>query len=240
MDDRTINESTQLLALLRKSQSFAENLLRENEQLRINLAALEARCRGAEEERDRMRSRFADIDAESSHTVQHYQEMEEELNTLANLHVASWQIHSTLELKRIIDAAIEICINLVGAQAVTLYIHDEERRALVPLEAHGVALGGPIPVGEGPIGRAVASREVVVGDGGGGPVAVLPMIGPSLVVGVIAIHSLLPQKAALTDLDQQLFRLLSEQAATAFYSAFLAGVASRPMTEVEVRKCVGA
>ena len=45
-----------------------------------------------------------------------YVEIEEENNNLANLYVASYQLHSTLDSSEVLKVVLEIVINLIGAE----------------------------------------------------------------------------------------------------------------------------
>ena len=81
---------------------------------------------------------------------------------------------------------------------------------------------------EGPIGEAAAQGVPLVVDTAsahpGAPIACVPLLLGELVVGVIAIYALMPQKATFVPLDYELFSILSHHAAAVLT---LAGLSSR-------------
>ncbi len=106
----------------KKGAEFTEELLRENERLRkfgreletdnaalrTQLASDEAirdlfkRIDKLEREKRSLLSHITEAEAVSTRFTSRYSEMEDELATLANLYVASYQLHSTLNLRRVI------------------------------------------------------------------------------------------------------------------------------------------
>lgn len=224
----------QLLALLKRSQAFAENLLQENEQLRLKLAAVEERINAAEVERDGLRHRIGDIQTHSSTNAQRFQEIDEELNALANLHVATWQMHSTMDLREVVGIMVEICVNLIGADELVVYMQDETRGVLLPVIERATQGAPEISVGEGQIGGAVASGVVQAGWGRDPPV-VIPLRLADRILGAVVISTWLPQKTGLTGLDSQLFDLIGEQGATALYGSYLAGATVAELTGEKIR-----
>ena len=59
-------------------------------------------------------------------SLERYLEIEEENNNLANLYVASYQLHSTLDLDEVLKIIVEIVINLIGAEVFAIYLFDGE------------------------------------------------------------------------------------------------------------------
>jgi hypothetical protein len=93
-----------------------------------------------------------------------------------------------------------------------------------PKAHHKVALG------EGLIGRVVATGETYLAGDGAPPraaaleadlTACIPLKLGERVSGAIALFRLLPQKSGLGALDRELFELLATHAATALYSSGL-------------------
>lgn len=159
----------------------------------------------------------------------------EEEERLANLYVASTQLHGTLDLKEVVQVILEICLNLVGAARSVVYVHDEERSVLVPVAAYGGDLPeGELALGEGPVGEAVAGGRPRIDDDAS-PLALVPLTVSGRTVGAVVVHSLLPQKDRLSSLDHALFDMLSRQGAAALYGAYLAAAVSQKIRAGDVR-----
>jgi hypothetical protein len=227
------NKPPQLLALLKKSQAFAENMLQENEQLRLRLAATQERMQAAESERNGLRDRIDAVQYESNANLERFQEIDEELNTLANLHVATWQMHSSMRLSEVVNVMVEIGVNLIGANEIVVYLLDEERRRLLPVLERATEGATEIGLGEGLIGGAVEAGRVLV-EWGAVPPVILPLRYGTRPLGAVVIKSWLPQKTSVTNLDAQLFTLLCEQGATALFAAYLAGATEARMTSASI------
>jgi hypothetical protein len=233
------------LNLFKKGLKFTEELLAENEKLRFRVAALEAegetlKKQGAhgtgdahvealkrqltelEAERAALLQRYAEVETENRDYQARYAEIEEEHNNLANLYIASYQLHSTLSFQDVVQVVSEIVINLVGVSRFALYLCDAPTQTLHPifLEGHD---GPPKPVllGEGPIGRAVKERSRFVSDDGSEPLAVIPLATLEEIVGAIVVDKLLVQKNGFSAVDHELFTLLGAHAATALLSALI-------------------
>jgi hypothetical protein len=219
----------QLLALLKKSQAFAESLLKENEHLHLKLGSLEERVQA-----DGLRNRMEEVQLHSGANSRRFQEIDEELNALANLHVATWQLHSTMRLAEVVSVMVEICVNLVGADEVVIYLHDEASGALVPVSERMPAPAQEAKVGQGPIGEAVAKGKVSITPDRR-PCAVIPLRLGDRTLGAVVVHRLLSQKSGLNELDHQLFEVMSEQGSTAIYGAYLAGASSTRLSLEAIR-----
>lgn len=225
----------QLLALLKKSQAFAESLLRENEQLSLRIGALEERVEAAERERDGLRARMEEVQLRSTANSERFQAIDEELNALANLHVATWQLHSTMHLREVVAVLVEICVNLVGADDLVVYLHDESNGALMPAKERMPEAARSLTLGEGDVGRVVAEGKVRIARDAN-PCVVVPLRLGTRIFGAVVVYRLLPQKEDFTDLDHQLFDLIAEQGASAVYGAYLAGATSTKLTQEAIQK----
>ena len=105
----------EFLEIFRKGQEFTQGLLKENERLRYRIVQLEEAAKahisgsgdatGAYAEKLRLyenrlhelEDRLGQIEEENRDFAQRYIEVEDENNKLANLYVASFQLHSTLD-----------------------------------------------------------------------------------------------------------------------------------------------
>ena len=70
------------------------------------------------------------MEDENRQFAERYLEIEEENNNLANLYVASYQLHSTLDLDEVLKIILEIVINLIGAEVFAVYMLDRRGRTL--------------------------------------------------------------------------------------------------------------
>jgi GAF domain-containing protein len=101
-----------------------------------------------------------------------------------------------------------------------------------------VELSGPVPLGEGLIGRAAQTGEIYLASspaGARGPAAearltaCIPFKLGGRVVGALALFQLLPQKAGFEEIDREMFNLLATHAAMALHcSASSSQPAARP------------
>ena len=227
---------------IRRSVEFAQELLRENERLRGEIEAL--RREGAAPppaaapgdagsdrerliaERDQALGRLSAVEMENARLGDRYAELEQENDRLAHFHVASRQLHSTLEFGEVLKIVIEISINLIGAEVVVVYAIDDRSGELRPIAAEGRALEQlpAIPLDDSTVGRAVRQGEPVYGDeaaseDSGAPLVSVPMCVQDRKLGAIVIYRLLPQKQGFTALDRELFEMLGGHAAAAALAA---------------------
>jgi len=244
----------------KRGAEFTEELMRENEKLRFRVVQLEeerralassaqsphekpgagalrelvARIESLESERAALNKRYEGVARDSQDFSSRYHEIERENNNLANLYVAAYQLHSTMELRELTQIILEILLNFVGAKTFAIQLVDEDHGKLRTLAAEGIERarvpeGG---VGEGHVGEVIKSGHHYI-DGErlraradlahlDRPVIVVPLKIRDRVVGVLIIWDLLSQKTALADVDYELFNLLAAHAASALQGAWLA------------------
>jgi hypothetical protein len=220
----------------------SHEVLRANEALRALAASLEAEMNRLHEqaialrtenerhqkEQARLQVQLESTREESQRYSTRYTEIEQQSSNLANLYVASYRLHGTLDRQEVIDTIKEIIANLVGSEEAGLFELDPQRQALELVASFGIdpAECPPVSLGSGPIGRAAKTGEIFVADPAQPPVgpglesrltACIPLTLDGRVTGAIAIFKLLPQKAGIEDLDRELFELLATHAATALY-----------------------
>src|SRR6267143_4532841 len=211
------------LQIVAKAKEFTEELLKENERLRFKIASLETsgasvgseerskelmrRVRELEERLAEMDARYRKTEEENKEFADRDIEIEEQNNNLANLYVASYQLHSTLDFKEVVRIVQEIVINLIGAEAFHLFLLSEKTRRLEREASEGQEAPPSLAVGEGIIGTAAQTglsyfaEEVVHSEPTAfdQPIAVIPLKIKESVIGVISINKLLVQKKAFTD-----------------------------------------
>jgi nitrate/nitrite-specific signal transduction histidine kinase len=219
---------------------YVKDLLEENERLRELAArvgsetlALRERLDRAERllelergEHDRLQSRLADAEEESRRFSEQYVAVEAQNSNLANLYVASYRLHSTLDRAEVLAAIQEILVNLVGTEEIAIFEREPSDGSLRLAVSLGVDAERfrRLPAGEGTIGRVAATGELfIVGDGEPAAAgeeeltACVPLKLEGRVTGAIAVFRLLSQKPGLEAIDREIFDLLATHAATALY-----------------------
>lgn len=252
-----------LQTFFQKGAQFTSDLLEENERLRYREAELAAeletlrtalakhagmrdllnRLESAEREKQELLERFREAQVKTREYNDRYAEIERDLNHFASLYVASFQLHSTLDVRTVVRHIREMLHQLVGAQSFAIYFADETTRDLAPIVTQGIDVELPkVAAGEGHIGRAFTTGETYVAASTldvpdfSAPLACVPMRVEERVVGVIVVHRLLPQKPRFEPLDFELFKLLGAHAATALVGARLyARIAGKPFVLDEYR-----
>ncbi len=250
--DDLLARGEELRNMFNRARVFTEELLRENERLRFRVAgltrelelrgsrgaaaegedpALLERVRELERERDDLLSRFRQVEEMNRTFATRYEEIEAQNNQLANLYVASYQLHATLTFSEVVDTVKEILINLIGAETFALF-WVEERAGFLRTEATQ-GMGGAAPAEvrfkAGPLARAAEHGESYYADplpdtsriNPAQPIACIPLKIGARVIGVVAIYRLLTQKERFAPLDFELFTLLAGHAATALFSSKL-------------------
>ena len=252
------SKSEELLEMFKKGRAFTEELMHENERLRYRIVQLEAEKLDAldslEKEVERLRSensqilerleflkgRFTEVEAESKDFAQRYVDVEEQNESLANLYVASYQLHSTLNTEDVVQCIKEILMNMVGSEEFGLFLVDEETNELVLAGYEGEIAqrlgGGRVPLGGGLEGLVAESGEPFITDdsGDGGEIcACIPLKIKERVIGVIAMYRLLSHKRGLTPIDHKLLELLAGSAATALVCSRLYAMTDRKLKTME-------
>ncbi len=258
--DGLFSRAEEVLSLFRRGAEFTQDLLKENERLRMQVAGFEAqnmaasddvewerlrhdlvsRIHNLEGEKQDILDRLDQVEGENRHFAERYLEIEEENNNLASLYVASYQLHSTLDLSEVIKIVVEIVINLIGAEVFAIYVLDERTEVLTPVASEGREIGDfpPCQMGHGIVGAAVATGETQCGDAAtpedlSRPLVCVPLRVQERPIGAIAIHKLLQQKTGFTPLDHELFTLLGGHAATALFAARLYSQSERKLNTIQ-------
>jgi hypothetical protein len=255
-------EREQLLQSFAGGSRITEEFLVEHERLRSQLSALETenahlrakveadeavrellrKINELEHEKSDLVSRFQKAEEVSNEFHERFAQVESEFADMANLFVASNQLHSTMSPRRVTRRIKEILVQLLGAERFCVYMANAERSELVPIASEGLAGDdlAPLSVTQGPVGEALRTALGLVDekhDPSQGtldsPAAVIPMIIDEAAVGVIAIFSTLSQKTRFKNIDFELFKLLGQHAAGALVSASLFVQAGRRMPGLE-------
>lgn len=225
-----------------KSSQLARDLLEENERLRSMAAAMETERNRFEErvrslevdlgyhrkEQERLHQHLAIIEAENRRFSERYFEVEQQSANLANLYVASYRLHGTLNRGEVLSVIQEIIINMVGSEELGVFEMNSDCTGLSLISWFGVQpeTYQTIPLGSGVIGRVAQTGERYLSSHQNGfqklpeeshLTACIPLKIDCSVTGAIAVFRLLEQKKELDALDHELFDLLATHAATALY-----------------------
>jgi hypothetical protein len=179
-------------------------------------------------ERLQLMQQLVEIERESRSFSEQYSEVEQQNSKLANLYVASYQLHGTVDRQEVLATIQEIIINLIGSEELGIFELKPDGLALSLTASYGIdpTCFRTIPLGSGLIGSSVLRGESYLAeehDCSGslpeevGLTACIPLKLGERVIGAIAIFRLLSQKAGFGTLDYELFDLLATHAATALY-----------------------
>lgn len=255
------SERDQFLKKFTRGSKLTEEFLREVELLQERLRNLEAENAGLrakveadeairellskierlETEKRELLSRFHRVEAVNSEFTARVQEVESEFANLANLFVASNQLHSSLSPRGVTRRIKEVLAQLVGAERYCMYLANGEGTELVPVAYEGVAGSEllPVKIADSELGQALVKGAAAVSDHDPTqgslqkPAAIIPLSVDEKTVGVIAIFSTLAQKKRFDTVDFELFKLLGQHAAAALVSASLFAHTDRKLPGLE-------
>lgn len=253
------NKADEFLQMFKKGEEFTKEILKENEKLRYKIVELEGlieksgdnartrlyeeRIKLLEDELNSLKEKFREVAAENKDFVSKYIEVEEENNNLANLYVASYQLHSTLDFSEVLRIVLEIVINLIGAEKFSIILIDDKTNELVPVATEGIDVSDvpKFKIGVGIVGKVAREGESFFADNLADteeynplePIVCIPLKIKEHVIGVLSIYKLLTQKAGFSNVDYELFNLLAGHAATAIFSSKLYTQSERKLTTIQ-------
>jgi len=244
----------------RKGAQLTSEVLEENRRLRKKIAEIEAdnarlrahvasddairellkKIEGLESEKQELLSRFLEAEEASSRAVDQYAEIEGELANLANLYVASAQLHASLDLRTTVQRIKELLNQLVGARSFAIYLASDDQRSIeaVAAEAVPVSHRSFAPREDGVLAEVLATgvARIEKGELGDGsfenPLAVVPLTIEGKTFGLIVVFATLPHKTRFLPVDFELFHLLGGQAGKALISAKLFADAEKRMPDL--------
>lgn len=241
-----------LHTFFKRGAELTDELVHENKKLRDTIAKLEEdnaalktqlasdrairdalrKIEDLEREKSRLLSSMHEQEEITGKMTNRFAEIESELESFANLYVASFQLHISLGLRTVVRHVKELLVQLVGARSLAVYFVDEARRRLEPIASDGVDLATvpAVPLQDGAPGDPVAAAierayltgvpQVAEGDVSSQPAACIPLHVDDRNVGVIVVYALLEQKRRFVTVDRELFKLLGAHAAGAIVGAF--------------------
>jgi hypothetical protein len=230
-----VRENTQQLsgALLDENQHLRKvlaSLLNEKLAYHEQNVRLKADLEGQRRQREELKAQLDRLESEHRRFTEQYLVVEQQNNNLAQLYVASYRLHSTLEWREVLAVIQEIVVNLIGCEELALFELLPDGRELRLLHAHGVEPQAIAPLhhGDGAIARAAQTGERWIGARGEPArpeearlTACIPLKLSGQVTGVIALFQLLGHKSELESIDLELFDLLATHAATALHSSLM-------------------
>jgi chromosome segregation ATPase len=191
------------------------------------LASAKRERDGATQELDRLRAKFDDVAQENEKYVTQYHQIEYHSSNLSNLYVASYQLHSSVDRRTILETIQEIVVNLIGSEEVAILEADAETGDFRMVASFGVdaARLNRANSGNAQIVKRIAAGELFIDDVAGNAedalTALVPLKIEDRVIGAIVVFRLLEHKQGLQPVDHELFELLSVHASTALYCANL-------------------
>jgi hypothetical protein len=208
---RRVQEST---------QQYARDILAENERLGSIVTTLY-------EEKLRLVEQIARMEVTSQAFTARYVEVEQQNSSLANLYVASYRIHGSLERDDVLATLREILINLIGTEEFAVFeaAPGDEAAPMRCATSFGVDpyLVPPLRVGEGRLGEAIGRGVpyLPADDPQADITACVPLRVGNRTMGAIVVYRLLAHKPALESADLELLNLLATHGATALYCSAL-------------------
>jgi len=180
------------------------------EDLRLECERLRELLSVAESAIETLRARCEDLEEDKAH--------------LGRLCVASVQLHELAGGEAdCLRGLQDVLVNLIGSERIAIWSMTSDGRRLELRTSQGIdtETWRTVMVGEGTVGKAAATGEVgpVEADQPGQPSVCVPLRLGRRVVGVVAIFGLLGHRGGLAPRDQDIFRLISRQAAFALCCA---------------------
>jgi nitrate/nitrite-specific signal transduction histidine kinase len=251
MTEASSSRGAYFLQMLEEGKRFTEELLKDNESLRLlnlnlkrqlkereesaethdverlkeRLTRLETEKRSVARELDQLQKQVSSIEEENREFAERYVRIERQNGHLASLYVASYNLHATLDFEQILQHIREIVINLIGSEQFGVFLLAESDE-LVLLAHEG--LDDParrILRREGLVAQALAEQKALFADAAarvaGAPLVCIPLVVDETELGAIVVYELLDHKHGLEALDREIIDLLAGQAATALYAARL-------------------
>jgi hypothetical protein len=242
-----------LHTFFKRGAELTEELVGENRRLKEQLAAFEEENAALKtqlasdkairdllrkiDELEREKARLLSAVRSQAEIGHRFAEVESELESFANLYVASFQLHLSLRPRTAVRHVRELLVQLVGVRTLAIYLADDSKNGLAPVAAEGidVATLPAILLGDGPQSdpvHAIVERtyltgvsHIAEGEPTAPPAACVPLQMEDRTVGAIVVYALLEHKKGFVTVDRELFKLLGAHAGSAIVSAYLWGQA---------------
>jgi hypothetical protein len=220
---------------------YVKDLLSDNEKLLSLATSVHAEKSRLEEEVEALRSqidrhreiersligKMSDLETTRSELSARYIDVEQSNSNLANLYVASYGIHGSLNRDDVVRAIHEVLVNIVGSEEFAIFERSADVSGFALTSSMGLSAeecSRLQPTG-GRLGEALRHGAVYVRESGQVETsageqhltACVPLAVGGRVRGAIAVFRLLSHKPVLEPVDHELFDLLATHAASALY-----------------------
>jgi hypothetical protein len=242
-----------LQSFFKRGAELSDELMQENRRLRDQLGALEAenaelktqlasdrairdllkKIDQLERDKSRLLSTVHEQEEMTGQISHRVTQVENDLESFANLYVASFQLHLSLRLRTVIRHIKELLQQLIGARAMAIYLADEGGQRLVPVASDGIELASVagVTLHDGAVSDPVAAvvertfltgvAHIAEGAVTSEPAACIPLHVEDRPIGAIVVYGLFAQKAAFVTLDRELFKLLGAHAGATLLAAYM-------------------
>ncbi len=209
-------------------------LVAEKTALDEQISSLRSQLSRFENEQRVLGEKLAKVRAEWRQCSSRYVEVEEQNNHLANLYVASYRLHESLDKEELLKVLQEIIINLIGSEEFAIFERSPAGDSLDLVASFGVDQKRlkSLDLGSGPVAETVRTGEMYLAESVPDEdpaarrdqlIACIPLRVADRVHGVVAIFGLLVQKKELEPLDYELFDLLASHAGASLHLSSIAG-----------------
>ncbi len=238
-----------VIDLFEGAKRFTEDLMRENERLRLSNQGLKRAVREAQvqdpdqvgrrlatleeenallrEELDELKQLYNTMEKENWDFAERYLQVERQNANLLNLYVASQRLNSTLEFAEVVQIVREIVVNLIGSECFEIVLYDAVEGRTLGLTEMGLKTLPHGRLEEATILETIQTGSPFVSRPENGDAqaaqACIPLKAGDQVLGALVLHALLPQKSGLEGIDYELFDLLTERAAVVLCAAHALG-----------------
>lgn len=233
---RQVRESTHryardLLSENEKLLGFATTVHSEKVRLEEQVEALRGQLERHRSIERSLMEQMSTLEETSKALSSRYLDVEQSNSNLANLYVASYGIHESLDRGDVVRSIHEVLINLVGSEEFAIVERSPLEGPFSVTSSMGVdpERCAPFLLGDGRVGQALRDGTLysrAPGDAGVAGedehvTACIPLMVGGRVYGAIVVFRLLSHKEALEPVDRELFDLLATHAASALYCSEL-------------------
>lgn len=181
----------------------------------------------ASPEIDTLRQQVESLRGSGQELQQQLVSAERRLGRLMSLYVATYQLHSTLNVDNVLASIAEIAADLLGAASYVLLIRD----GTATPEHYEIALSEAVPAtspfagahytgGDATVDATLADGQLRLGEPTANqPVAAVPLTVQEQMVGALVVLELFAHKGQLAQSDRDLLDLLGAHAASALFVA---------------------
>jgi hypothetical protein len=251
LTDELVHDNQRLhdhVAMLEEENASLKTQLASDRAIRDLLTKIDE----LEREKARLLSTVHQQEELTSRVTNRFTAIESELESFANLYVASFQLHASLRARTVVKNIKELLVQLVGARSLAIYFTEADGRRMTPITSEGVDLSTLpiISVDDGSTADgavAVIERSFLTGvphvaEGNvvSPPAACIPLQLEQRVVGAIVVYALLEHKTRFVAVDRELFKLLGAHAGALLVSANLWAAQDGRLPSVEALRAMCA